>query len=180
MKDENFKLVEKKLYKFYEDQNSIKTIEREIFNLKEQYEEIEETLRSSRFNIEEQSTSPDFGERVQSSSDGTSYVEQQMIKRVELLQREQQLILNKEIERESRLRAIKRECESIKSNIEMLSNEYRIFIELKYRDKKSIDQIYPQLNRSRSLTFELRKQIVEEIARWENMIMEVYLNEMQS
>lgn len=180
MKDENFKLIEKKLYKFYEDQKSIKTIEREIDNLSGQYDEIEETLRGSRFNIEEQSSSPDFSERVQSSSDGTSYVEKQMIKRVETLEREQQLILDKKVEREAKLRLIKRECEGIKSNIGMLSEEYKIFIELKYDKKKSIDQIYPEINKSRSLTFELRGKIIEEIARWEYMIMEVNYHEMQS
>lgn len=180
MRDEKFKLIEKKLYRFYEDQKTIKTIEREISSLKEQYEEIEETLRNSRFSIEEQSSSPDFSERVQSSTDGTSYVEKQMIKRVEMLQKEQQLILDKEIERESRLRSIRRECEGIKSNIEMLSDEYRTFIKLKYQDKYSVDQIYPKINSSRPSAFKLRANIIEEISRWEYMIMEITNNELQA
>ncbi|MBU3102969.1 hypothetical protein [Clostridium gasigenes] len=180
MKNEKFKLIEKTLYEFYEDQKSIKTIEREIYNLKAQYEEIGETLRSSRFNIEEQSSSPDFSEKVQSSSDCTSYVEKQMIKRVEILQREQQLILDKEVEREGKLRAIRRSSEGMKANIEMLSEEYKTFIKLKYAEKKAIEQIYPEINKSRSLTFELRGKIIEEIARWEYMIMEMNYHEMQS
>lgn len=170
LKDEQFKKVEKMLYRYFESGSEIKGLQEEKKLLDQQYKWIDKRLRTNNYTIEEQSSCIGFEERVQSSCDGISYVEKELLKFAESDLKEQRYIVKKIFRIDKRIREIERNNIRIAFNIDMLGDEYKRFIYLKYRDKERIDVICTKINMSRSMTYELRRKIVEDIARWINII----------
>ncbi|SCJ52675.1 Uncharacterised protein [uncultured Clostridium sp.] len=172
MKDEQFKKTEKLLYRYFEDEKKVEILKRELELLREQYNSIEKILRTNNFNLLSAADlgSPGFEERVQTSSTGKGVAEKEMLNHVEYLLNTQKTIIKKEFKAKEKIRNIEINNIRLRCNIEMLCEEHKMFIELKYKEKKRMEDIYLLINRSRSNTFELRVKIVEDIARWLNII----------
>lgn len=170
MEDNKFKQVEKTLYRYYEDQKELEIISKVIDNLNIQYEELEEMLRSNKIKVVADIGSPGFEERVQISSDGTSKVESEMIKVAEEMLKEQQFIMRDIFKQEAKKRALIRNSLKIKLNLENMPDDYKLFLELKYKEKKDITVIIDTLNISRAAGFNLRSKIIDEISRWIEII----------
>ena len=95
MSRDRFKKTEDKLYNYFNKEKKIATLNYRIEVLKKQIDKINQELRECDINIEIESSSPRFEERVQSSSDGTSYAEREVIRITDLKLKRK---LSKEIE----------------------------------------------------------------------------------
>lgn len=166
MNDEYFKKIEKMLYRYYETEKDIKVLNKEKDLLSSQYELLDNKLKKTQYSLPEQSSSIGFEERVQSSSDGTSYAERELINQITRDEKEQQRIVKRIYEIDREIRDIERNNIKLKINITMLNSDYQKFLELKYKDKMPMEKLYIEINRSRKSTFNLRKEIIEEVGRW--------------
>ena len=79
-----FKIIEDKLYNFFNKEKKIATLNYRIEILKKQIEKIDQELKDCDVSIEIESSSPGFEERVQTSSNGTSYAEREVIRITDL------------------------------------------------------------------------------------------------
>ena len=79
-----FKIIEDKLYNFFNKEKKIAALRYQIEILRKQIERLDKDLRECNITIEIESSSPSFEERVQSSSDGTSYAEREVIRITDL------------------------------------------------------------------------------------------------
>ena len=94
-----YREIEEKLYKYFNRNNIYNGLNKQLNVINKQIADIEKELRECNYiSIDEESSSPGFDERVQTSSTGTSYVESQMIKLTELKLKRK---AKKEIEREN-------------------------------------------------------------------------------
>ena len=97
-KKELFKDTEDKLYKYFNRDNITKGLNSQLSVLDKQITDAENELKDcSYISIEEQSSSPSFDERVQTSSTGISYAESQIMKLTNIkLERMNRLKLERE------------------------------------------------------------------------------------
>ena len=95
MSRDKFKKTEDKLYNYFNKEKKIATLNYRIEVLKNQIDKINQELRECDINIEIESSSPAFEERVQRSTDGTSYAEREVIRITDLKLKRK---LSKEIE----------------------------------------------------------------------------------
>ena len=84
MSRDEFKQTEEKLYNYFNKEQEIAALLFRIEVLKKHICEINQELRGCDVNIEIESSSPGFEERVQTSSDGTSYAERELIRITDL------------------------------------------------------------------------------------------------
>jgi len=166
---ETFRKAEGRLYRHYNILQNIKFLELECEELEKQKERIRRDMRETNVTIEEESRSITFEERVQTSSSGVSYAERALMQEVEKLEKEWIFIRKKLLKKRIKIREIERQVFSLKNNITMLSEENRRFIELKYGDKKSIEEIADSLNMARTTAYRKREELVEDIAQWCNI-----------
>lgn len=167
---ETFRKTERKLYNYYEQEEVIKSIEYRIEKLKNQVKQIEQDIKNNNVVIEEESRSITYEERVQTSSNGTSYVERELVRAVERLEREKDYKLAKISDLKTEIREIEDTSAAIEYNIGMLSKEDLNFIELKYKVKLSVEEVSDELNLSRSTGYNKRERLVNNIANWCNII----------
>lgn len=168
MNNEYFKKIEKMLYRYYETEKDIKVLNKEKDLLSNQYELLENKLKNTQYSLQEQSSSIGFEERVQSSSDGTSYAERELINQITSDEKEQNRIRKRLYKIDRKIREIERNNIKLKINITMLNSEYQKFLELKYKDKMPMEKLYIEINRSRKSAFNLRREIIDEVGRWLN------------
>ena len=162
-----FKIIEDKLYNFFNKEKKIATLNYRIEILKKQIEKIDQELKECDVSIEIESSSPSFEERVQSSSDGTSYAEREVIRITDLkLKRKAE----KEVEIEEFLALIdKIELDNaiLEYNLQFINEEWHKLLELKYKDKKSEQQIAIEMNMSQSQVNKIKQKVIFDIKRWE-------------
>ena len=168
MNNEYFKKIEKMLYRYYETEKDIKVLNKEKELLSNQYQLLENKLKKTQYSLQEQSSSIGFEERVQSSSDGTSYAERELINQITGDEKEQNRIRKRLYKIDRKIREIERNNIKLKINITMLNSEYQKFLELKYKDKMPMEKLYIEINRSRKSAFNLRREIIDEVGRWLN------------
>lgn len=168
MNDEYFKKIEKMLYRYYETEKDIKVLNKEKDLLSSQYELLDNKLKKTQYSLQEQSSSIGFEERVQSSTDGTSYAERELINQITNDEKEQNRIKKRLYKIDRQIREIERNNIKLKVNITMLNSEYQKFLELKYKDKMPMEKLYIEINRSRKSAFNLRREIIDEVGRWLN------------
>lgn len=163
---ENFRKTEGRLYRHYNTLQKIKCFELECEDLEKQKERIKKDMQETNVIIEEESRSITFEERVQTSSSGGSYAERALIQEVDKLEKEWIYIRRKLLKKKIRIRELERQVSTLKNNIFMLSEENRRFIELKYGDKKRVEEIADILSMARTTAYRKRDEIVEDIANW--------------
>ncbi|MGV2643904.1 hypothetical protein GNF86_21220, partial [Clostridium perfringens] len=98
MDKELFRKTEGKLYRYYNKDKQINSLKDKLTLLNKQIEAINKDLRECNINLEPESKSPSFEERVQTSSDGISYAEREVMRVTELKIRR---ATQKQIEREN-------------------------------------------------------------------------------
>ena len=118
-------------------------------------------------NIEIESSSPRFEERVQSSPDGTSYAEREVIRITDLK-------LKRKLSKEIEIEEIKEEIENIELdnsileyNLQYINEEWYKLLELKYKFKKNETQISLEMNISQSQVNKIKQKAIADIRRWE-------------
>ena len=167
MTKEEIKKIEYKLRDYYQKDIKIEGIEREINLLKEHIKNIDNRIKNIDINITEGATNntgyltQNWGEKVQTSSDGTSHMEREMIRLIDNLEYEK---VNKmfRIERlELSKQKIKEESIGIEIYINMLEPHQKEFLKYRYRDKQSNVNIAMNLNISESTLCREKKKILK-------------------
>ena len=167
MRKDEFKKTEEKLYNYFNKEKKIATLNFRIDLLKKQVEKINDELKECNVNIEAESSSPSFDERVQSSPDGASYAEREVIRITDLK-------LKRKLAKELEIEEIKEEIENIELdnsildyNLQYINDEWYKLLELKYKDKKSEVHISIELNISQSQVNKIKQKVIADIRRWE-------------
>ncbi|KXA14268.1 hypothetical protein [Clostridium perfringens] len=166
MTKEEIKKLESKLKDYYQKDIKIEGIEREIDLLKEHIKDIDNRIKNMDIDITEGARNntgyltQNWGEKVQTSSDGTSHMEREMIRLIDNLEREK---MNKKlkIERlELSKQKIKEENIIIENNINRLEVYQREFFKYKYGERLSGVNIAMKLNISESTLSREKKEIL--------------------
>ncbi len=167
MSRDRFKKTEDKLYNYFNKEKKIATLNYRIQILKKQIYEINQELKECNVNIEIESSSPGFEERVQSSSDGTSYAEREVIRITDLKLKRK---LSKEIEIEElkeKIENIELDNSILEYNLQYINKEWYKLLELKYKFKKNEVQISLEMNISQSQVNKIKQKAIANIQRWE-------------
>ncbi len=101
---------------------------------------------------------------------GTSYIESEMEKEVTKLEKEQSNKIKSMHKLEVRIREMESYIRSMEINIEMLNQEDKCFLELKYRDEKEVAAIADKLNMARATAYRKREELVESISKFMYLI----------
>ncbi|NAS18631.1 hypothetical protein GND98_012320 [Clostridium butyricum] len=163
-----YKETEDKLFKYFNRGRISTGLNSQLKTLNIQIERIEKELKEGSYiNIEEQSSSPSFDERVQTSSTGTSYAESQVMKLTDIkISRKDKL----EIDREYIINQLD-DLECIKSEmgwkVDQLSNNYKKMLDLIYKENMNEVQISFKLHLSQSQVNKRKNKILEQIFMWE-------------
>ncbi len=167
MSRDKFKKTEDKLYNYFNKEKKIATLNYRIELLKKQIDKINQELRECDVNIEIESSSLGFEERVQTSSDGTSYAEREVIRITELK-------LKRKVSKEIEIEELKEEIENIELdnsileyNLQYINEEWYKLLELKYKFKKNETQISLEMNISQSQVNKIKQKAIADIRRWE-------------
>lgn len=167
MSRDKFKKTEDKLYNYFNKEKKIATLNYRIELLKKQIDKINQELRECDINIEIESSSLGFEERVQTSSDGTSYAEREVIRITELK-------LKRKVSKEIEIEELKEEIENIELdnsileyNLQYINEEWYKLLELKYKFKKNETQISLEMNISQSQVNKIKQKAIADIRRWE-------------
>lgn len=167
MSRDRFKKTEDKLYNYFNKEKKIATLKFRIAVLKKHIFEIDQELKTCDVNIEVESSSPGFEERVQSSPDGTSYAEREVIRITDLK-------LKRKLSKEIEIEEIKEEIENIELdnsileyNLQYINKEWYKLLELKYKFKKNETQISLEMNISQSQVNKIKQKAISNIQRWE-------------
>ena len=167
MSRDKFKKTEDKLYNYFNKEKKIATLNYRIELLKKQIDKINQELRECDVNIEIESSSLGFEERVQTSSDGTSYAEREVIRITELK-------LKRKVSKEIEIEELKEEIENIELdnsileyNLKYINEEWYKLLEFKYKFKKNETQISFEMNISQSQVNKIKQKAIANIQRWE-------------
>lgn len=165
-----FKKTEGKLYRYYESTKRIESFKAKIKLLKDNSDLIIEKIKNMDISIPEESKSPSFDERVQTSSDGLSYAERTMYQIIDRLEKELADNNNMIEKLEELIRKINQDNKIIDENIKWLGKEQLKFLELKYKVKLNNWKIANELNVSEVTCTRIRNKLIEDVARWEDSI----------
>lgn len=167
MSRDRFKKTEDKLYNYFNKEKKIATLNYRIELLKKQIDKINQELRECDVNIEIESSSLGFEERVQTSSDGTSYAEREVIRITGLK-------LKRKVSKEIEIEELKEEIENIELdnsileyNLQYINEEWYKLLELKYKYKKNETQISLEMSISQSQVNKIKQKAIADIRRWE-------------
>lgn len=162
-----FKKTEGRLYRHYRNKKEIEKLKSRVVLLWKQKEQIEQDIRTTNVQIDYYQSGMALGERVQTSSFGTSYAEREIVKAIEKLERELLHKKRKILKLHARIREKEEQIADMDYNISMLSEEYKRLIEWKYGENKSLAWIATEMYAgARTTAYRKREEIVENIARW--------------
>lgn len=167
MSRDKFKKTEYKLYNYFNKEKKIATLNYRIELLKKQIDKINKELRECDVSIEVESGSQGFEERVQTSSDGTSYAEREVIRITDLKLKRKK---SKEIEIEElkeKIENIELDNSILEYNLQYINEEWYKLLELKYKFKKNETQISLEMNISQSQVNKIKQKAIADIRRWE-------------
>lgn len=168
---DTFRKTEGMLYRFFKQQKELRRLECICTHLEVQKERIRIDLRETNVDIEEESKSITYEERVQTSSSCGSYAEKELIRQITKLENEWKYVRKKLLKNKARMREVERQITPMKVNIDMLSKEAKEFVELKYGDGKSVNWIGDfKYGGARTTAHRRREEIINDIAHWSNLI----------
>ncbi|WP_243447850.1 sigma-70 family RNA polymerase sigma factor [Clostridium tetani] len=172
MKEEiTFRNMERMLYNYFIKDDIVKSKKELIEMLENQINKLEEQIKTNNVKIEpELNMGISYDEKVQTSTDGASYAEKAVIRAVEGLEMDKAEKLEEVFKLEKDIMDIERESKIIELNIGMLSEEDKKFIEMKYKERMSVEEIAEKINLSRTAGYNKRDKIVENIIHWNKVL----------
>ncbi|RXI38839.1 sigma-70 family RNA polymerase sigma factor [Clostridium tetani] len=159
------------LYNYFIKDDIVKSKKELIEMLENQINKLEEQIKTNNVKIEpELNMGISYDEKVQTSTDGASYAEKAVIRAVEGLEMDKAEKLEEVFKLEKDIMDIERESKIIELNIGMLSEEDKKFIEMKYKERMSVEEIAEKINLSRTAGYNKRDKIVENIIHWNKVL----------
>ena len=164
---ETFRKTEKKLYNYYRKDKKIESLNKKITLLNKQIQDIEVKLRTVDVTIPEESRAVGYEERVQTSSDNSSYAERALMRITDRLINEQ-VRKEEEIARiEEEIRNIEADNIIIQDNIKDLNYNDKEFLKVKYKEGNKDWQVGIKLGIDQSTVTRKRQKLVEDVSRWD-------------
>lgn len=170
MDKELFRKTEGNIYRYYRYKREIQSITHRIEFLKGRIKKIEEDIQNTNVTIDYYQNGIGINERVQTSNTGTSYAEAEIIKEIEKLEREHCNKIKQLMKAKVKLRDMEEFISYMQFNINMLNEEDKRFIELKYGDGLKIPEVATRLNLSQATAYRKREELVENISHFEGVI----------
>lgn len=152
--------VENVLADYYQNVNKVNRLMKELKRVRQRMEEIELRIRNTEVFIGLESKSITFEERVQSSSTGESYQEKELQKAISKLEKEYKSNLVEEIVLERDIRILEKDTWIIEDQLQLLPDDEKLFIELKYRDDFSNEYIAKKLAVSTSTLYRIKGNVI--------------------
>ncbi|WP_338630837.1 transcriptional regulator [Clostridium baratii] len=172
MIDKNiFRKTEAALYRYFKYKNKIVELRDKIKYQKKRLVKIESDIRSANITIDYYQNGIGISEKVQTSSSGISFVEEQMCKEIGKLEREHLIISKNILKNEHKVRDLEEYIDNMETNLNTLCEEDRKYIELFYGNEKNILAISKALNISKSTAYRKRSEVIEEVAKFKNTLM---------
>ena len=168
---ELFRKTEGKLYRYYESKESIHILNDELAYQERKKKEIEHNIKYANVTIDYYQNGTGISERVQTSSTGSSYVETEMCKEIEKLEREHLKTIKKILKIKAKIGYVEEFVNHMDKNIGYLCEEDKRFLELKYGDKKNILQISLKLNIAQATAYRKREELIQAISEYDNMLL---------
>lgn len=159
--------IENRLYQYYSSDKKIASLRNEINLLNKQIEQIDKDLRECNIFIEPQSKSPSFDERGQTSSDGISNAEREVMRVTELKIKR---ITEKQLEREykkEQIDNIQLDCIDIQDIISGYSQELKDLLLYRYKERWNETKISYKMNLSQSQINKKKNKVLDDILRWQ-------------
>ena len=160
------------IYRYFKYKKEIYSLRRRAELLKNQIKDIDNSIQNVHkyINVDPYQNGVGISEKVQTSMNGTSYIESEMEKEVTKLEKEQSNKIKSMHKLEVRIREMESYIRSMEINIEMLNQEDKCFLELKYRDEKEVAAIADKLNMARATAYRKREELVESISKFMYLI----------
>lgn len=160
MNKEMFKKIEGKLYNYFKEKKMIYTLKDNIISLEKRLEEIQEDIKYINVSVDTYK-SVGFDERVQTSLKAGSTFENQICSEIGKLEQEYTFMLRKILKAKRQLRDSENYINKFNSKMEMLEEEDKKFLELKYGDSASIITIARKMNIAQSTAYRKREEMIE-------------------
>lgn len=166
MEDELFRKTEGQLYRYYRYKNKIQKQIRKVEILEQQIQDLDNQMRNVHKYINLDTMPPGTGisDGVQSSISGSSYMEKQMEREVDKLEKRKVEKIKSKLKTEAKIMDMQSFIRIMDTNIEMLEEEDKRFVEYFYGTKKKIPYIAMQLNLSVPTCYRHREELVKNIA----------------
>lgn len=166
LSDELFRKTEGQLYRYYRYKSKIQKQKRKVEILEQQIQDLDNQMRNVHKYINLDTMPPGAGisDGVQTSISGSSYMEKQMEREVDKLEKRKVEKIKSKIKTESKIMDMQSFIRIMDTNIEMLVEEDKRFVEYFYGAKKKIPYIAMQLNIAIATAYRKREDLVKNIA----------------
>lgn len=163
-----FKKTEGALYGYFKDKDRLEAVKKEKETAENLIEHLKKNIKECNVSIDPYQPGAGEGERVQSSPSTSSYVEKEIIKAIDDMERELAKRIRSKYKLEAEERNLLYKISKLENNIEMLNEECKKFLKLKYKDKLGMREIALEMNMSKNKVYDFRERLVEDIAqfRW--------------
>lgn len=170
MEKQLFKATERKLYDYFQVEKKISCLNLKIKILERHLETIQRNISQTNITIPAESRSTNYEETVQTSKNTSSYAERTAIRIIEDMEDEMAYKLEEISIIEKIIRDIEADNAIIEYNLNFLSDDDRRFLELKYKDGNKDWQIGVTMGIDQSTATRIRRRLVSDIARWDNLL----------
>jgi len=167
MDKELFEETENKIFMYFNRDKITDSLNKKIEILDKQIESIENELRECNVTIEDESSSPSFEQKVQTSGTGVSYAEREVMRVTEL---QIKRVISKQLERQKVLQQlddIEIACNEIGWKIEEFEGEFKEILELLYKNRLGEKAIAEKMHIGQPQINKRKQQIIGKIALWD-------------
>ena len=153
MDKELFMKIEENLYGYFKDKNKITSVRKEIVTVSNLINTLERNIQTCYGSI-----------RTNIIAVGTTYVEREIEKAIDDMEKERAQRVRKLYKLQCEERNLIYKIEKIESNISMLNEECKSFIELKYNKGLGVREVALELNMSKNTAYGKRDELINSIA----------------
>ncbi|HFE9685129.1 TPA: hypothetical protein ACGA33_000854 [Clostridium perfringens] len=168
-----FDETENALKKYFKYKKKIYKLKGREKHLENRLNVIEEDIKNANVTIDYYQNGMGISERVQTSSKGTSFAEEQICREIGKLEREHITITKKLFRTRADIRYLNDYVSNMDLNLSTLNEEDRRFIELKYGDEKSILAISQSLNIAQATAYRKREEVIYKVAEFKNTLLNI-------
>ncbi|MDM0955541.1 transcriptional regulator [Clostridium perfringens] len=168
-----FNKTENALKKYFKYKKKIYKLKGRESYLENRLITIESDIKNANVTIDYYQNGTGISERVQTSSKGTSFAEEQICREIGKLEREHITTTKKLFRIRADIRYLNDYVSNMDLNLSTLNEEDRRFIELKYGDEKSILAISQSLNISQATAYRKREEVIYKVAEFKNTLLNI-------
>ena len=163
MDDVIFKNTERQLYSYYEQKKALEALDFKIERIERQIKELQEDIKHNNYMLDDGLKGVSYGESVQGSGYKEGF-EKQLCQIAERKEKELFEKINILEELHHKRRDLELDTTVIEHYIKSLSEENKNLMILKYKYKKSLQQIAMELHMGKTTAHRLRQKFIKNIS----------------